>query len=129
MNPDRALRAGVVGALVLGFAACGGGSSATSRNSAAPTTAVPGASSLGPEARATGTPVKVGYITDGSNGSSSGSQYEEAVAKATQPWLNEHMNGLGGHPIELDICVDDLDPGKAIDCANQMIRDLSLIHI
>jgi branched-chain amino acid transport system substrate-binding protein len=38
-------------------------------------------------------------------------------------WLNEHRNGLAGHPIELDVCVDGNDPGKSSDCANQMIRD------
>ena len=42
---------------------------------------------------------------------------------ATSAWLNAHMHGLAGHPITLDVCVDDLDPGKASDCANQMIRD------
>ena len=77
---------------------------------------------LGPQAPATGEPVKVGFITDG-EADGSAAQNEEPVAKATVQWLNEHMNGLAGHPISLDICVDHLDPGTATDCANQMIRD------
>ena len=124
--PRRAFCAGIVAALVVGAAACGGsGSSAGSAGSAAPSPApvASGASSLGPEARATGTPVKVGLITDGQNLNGSATGDEEPVAKATVPWLNEHMNGLAGHPITLDVCVDSLDPGKAADCANQMISD------
>ena len=84
--------------------------------------AVSNAELLGAEAPATGEPVKIGFITDGeANGSAA--QNEEPVAKATVQWLNEHMNGLAGHPISLDICVDQLDPGRAMDCANQMVRD------
>ena len=31
--------------------------------------------------------------------------------------------GVGGHPIDLDRCVDLADPSKGTDCANQMIQD------
>jgi branched-chain amino acid transport system substrate-binding protein len=67
--------------------------------------------------------VKVGFITDGETAGGATAGNEQPVAKATVQWLNEHMNGLAGHPIALDICVDQLDPSKAIDCANQLIRD------
>ncbi len=111
----------IVASLVLCAAACSGGSTSGSVNPSS-SEAVSSAALLGPDARATGEPVTVGFITDGdTNGGAAGN--EEPVAKATVQWLNEHMNGLAGHPISLDICVDQLDPGTAIDCANQMIRD------
>jgi branched-chain amino acid transport system substrate-binding protein len=111
--------------LAWGTVACAG-SSATAGPSAPPTTkpsAATTADLLGPVARATGTPVKVGLITDGSACTGCTTTYETPVGRATSAWLNGHMHGLAGHPITLDVCVDDLDPGKASDCANQMIRD------
>ena len=84
----------------------------------------PSAASLGEEAPATGTPVKIGLITDGGDcNQCAAAAGEEPVAKAAVAWLNQYRHGVAGHPVSLDICVDDLDPGKAADCANQMIRD------
>ena len=123
MPMGRALCVGIAAASLLAAAACASSSSAGSNGSGGPpTTAVLSAKLLGPEARATGTPVKIGLITDGDvSGGAAGN--EEPVARATVPWLNEHMNGIAGHPIALDVCVDQLDAGKAADCANQMISD------
>jgi branched-chain amino acid transport system substrate-binding protein len=113
--------------LALVAAACGTSSSAGSSGSGASSTAIPasgpvGATSLGQEAPATGSPVRVGLITDGGCCGAS-AKAEQPVATATVQWLNQYMNGLAGHRISLDVCVDDLDPGKGSDCANQMIRD------
>jgi ABC-type branched-subunit amino acid transport system substrate-binding protein len=111
--------------LAWGTAACG--SSSSSAGTGAPSTTTPSAQTtaelLGPPAPATGTPVKVGLITNGDTCTGCTSVNEAPVARATVPWLNAHMHGLAGRPITLDVCVDDLDPGKASDCANQMIRD------
>jgi branched-chain amino acid transport system substrate-binding protein len=71
---------------------------------------------------ATGTPVKVGMINDGTSEGIS-NDINNTVGQATVKWLNERMKGLGGHPIELDLCVTNNDPGKASDCANQMVTD------
>ena len=71
---------------------------------------------------ATGAPVKVGLLTTGSCNGCTG-QAEQPVAEATVKWLNQTQNGLAGHQIVLDVCVDHNDPGTAVDCANQMIRD------
>src|SRR6516164_1891623 len=106
----------VCAVLVLTAAACGASSSAGSRTSGPSSTPLPatgsaGSLSLGPAAPATGTPVKVGLITDGGCcGATAGA--EQPVATAAVQWLNQYMNGLAGHPISLDVCVDDLDPGK-----------------
>lgn len=118
----------VVGAvLALMATACGSSSSAGSSSSgpsstARPAAGVTGSPSLGPAARATGSTVKVGLITDGGCCGAT-AKAEQPVATAAVQWLNQYMDGLAGHPISLDVCVDDLDPGKGSDCANQMIRD------
>src|SRR5262249_7920583 len=49
--------------------------------------------------------------------------YEAPAAKAAASWFNAYGNGLAGHPMSVDVCVDNNDPGKGSDCANQMIRD------
>jgi branched-chain amino acid transport system substrate-binding protein len=113
--------------LALVTTACGA-SGSTRPKSSGPSSTAPtaagsvGSTSLGPQARATGTSVKVGLITDGGCCGAS-AKAEQPVATAAVRWLNQYMDGLAGHPIALDVCVDDLDPGKGTDCANQMIRD------
>jgi branched-chain amino acid transport system substrate-binding protein len=77
---------------------------------------------LGPKQPAKGTPVKIGFITDDKTASTDNS-IESAVADAEVQWLNQYRNGVGGHPIQLDRCVTNGDPGKSTDCANQMITD------
>ena len=77
---------------------------------------------LGPKQPAKGTPVKIGLITDGKT-SGSDNTIETPVAQATVEWINQYRNGVGGHPIDLDICVANAEASKAVDCANQMIRD------
>lgn len=76
----------------------------------------------GSTGNATGTAVKVGLITTGSCDGCTG-QAEQPVAQAATKWLNQTQNGLAGHQIVLDVCIDHNDPGTASDCANQMIRD------
>ena len=80
------------------------------------------AEALGPEAPASGEPVKVGLISDGSTAVTDNG-IEVDVAEATAQWLNEHRSGIGGRPIELVTCVAETDPGKSTDCANQMVEE------
>jgi branched-chain amino acid transport system substrate-binding protein len=120
----RAAFAGTAALLLFASAAC----SSSTKSSAAPqsatsTTAATTAASLGTLHRATGTPVKVGLLTTGGNCSGCTSNYEAPAARAAVAWLNDYNNGLAGHPITLDVCVDNNDPGKGSDCANQMLRD------
>ncbi len=130
MSVSRKLQSGLTAAiavvLVVGGAACG--SSSKPSGNATPTTTgstQPSnpATLLGTPHKATGTPVKVGLLTTGGNCSGCTSNYEEPAARAAVGWLNDYGNGLGGHPMTLDVCVDNNDPGKGTDCANQMIRD------
>ena len=70
---------------------------------------------LGTVHRATGTPVKIGLLTTGGNCAGCTANYEAPAAQAAVDWLNEYKNGLAGHPITLDVCVDNNDPAKGTD--------------
>ena len=89
---------------------------------AAPAQAASSDSGLGTKTPAKGTPVKIGFITDG-KGPQNDNSIEGDVADATVKWVNQYRNGIGGHPIDLDTCVTTGDPSKSVDCANQMIQD------
>ncbi|WP_238431138.1 ABC transporter substrate-binding protein [Frankia nepalensis] len=77
---------------------------------------------LGPVARATGAPIRIGIVSDGKSPVSDQS-IEFAAAAAAVKYLNEHKSGIGGRPIELVECESIGDPGKTSDCANQMIEE------
>ena len=77
---------------------------------------------LGTKNPAKGTPVKIGFITDDVAGTTDNSIETPVVNAATQ-WINQYRNGVGGHPIQIDRCVTNGEPGKSLDCANQMIAD------
>jgi len=77
---------------------------------------------LGTKNVAKGSPVKVGVISNGKTPTIDNSQ-ETPVAEATVQWINEYQGGMGGHPIQLVICNDGNEPGKAVDCANQMLQE------
>ena len=77
---------------------------------------------LGTKDPAKGTPVTVGIISNGKTPTVDQS-IETPVAEATAEWINEYKGGLGGRPIQVKICDDLGEAGKATDCANQMIQD------
>ena len=77
---------------------------------------------LGTKNPAKGTPAKIGFITDDLAGTTDNSIETPVVNAATQ-WINQYRNGVGGHPIQIDRCVTNGEPGKSLDCANQMIAD------
>jgi len=110
--PDRGLRRVAIVAVALSVLVGTGLSS----------TAAGAASVLGTKNPAKGTPVKIGFVTDDANNQTDNS-IETPVANATVKWINDYLGGAGGHPIELDRCVDLAEPGKGTDCANQMIAD------
>lgn len=77
---------------------------------------------LGKKDKASGTPVKVGLISNGKTASLDNSD-EIPTAEATAKWINDYRGGLGGRPIQLVVCEDGNEPSKAVDCANQMIQE------
>jgi branched-chain amino acid transport system substrate-binding protein len=75
-----------------------------------------------PAQKATDSPVKVGLITAGAACDGCATGFEEPAAEAAVGWLNAKRNGLAGHPMDLVTCITDNEPGKAADCANEMVR-------
>jgi branched-chain amino acid transport system substrate-binding protein len=118
----RSLRRGVARATALAVGAIIANALLVSPGTAVTSMGSSGNSALGTKSPAKGTPVKIGFVTNGVSGNID-QRIEQLVAEPTVKWLNEYGKGLGGHPIELDMCIDSADPSKAGDCANQMIRD------
>ncbi|OHV43469.1 ABC transporter substrate-binding protein [Pseudofrankia sp. BMG5.36] len=102
--------------------ACGGGSDDQGGSTPAASGSAGSEDLLGPIAKATGAPVKIGVITDGASPIAD-HRNDNRVAEATAKWLNEHKSGIGGHPIELTICETLGDPSKATDCGNELVGD------
>jgi branched-chain amino acid transport system substrate-binding protein len=115
-HPRRAARTGLVAGLLcvaLLVAACGDGSD----DEAGPPT---GSDLLGPLQKATGEPIKLGYVSTGRTPTLDSTDEIEA-AKATAKYVNDHLGGIGGRPIELQVCETTLDPARGTDCGNQLV--------
>jgi branched-chain amino acid transport system substrate-binding protein len=105
--------------LAAGTASCSSssGGSAVSGHPAEGTTA---ASSTGH--RATGTPIKVGYINLQGGSAVSVPEFTEG-ADAAVTYINSELNGFGGHPVQLVKCYTDSSPASTTTCANEMVDD------
>ena len=113
-----------VAAAMLLLAACS--TSKAANGSATTSTSASGSSStgsslLGPIARATGSPIQIGLISDGIDGVNDAS-IEGRVAAATAKYLNERRNGIDGHVVNIVECDEQGDPAKGTDCGNQMVQ-------
>ncbi|CUU59259.1 branched-chain amino acid transport system substrate-binding protein [Parafrankia irregularis] len=100
-------------------AACGGGEDEPSSGE---TSTAAAADVLGPLAKATGEPVKIGVISDG-RAAHGDLSVQFDVADATAKYLNDHLSGIGGRPIEIVTCETGGDPAKGGDCGNQMVKE------
>ncbi|MDT3440148.1 MULTISPECIES: ABC transporter substrate-binding protein [unclassified Pseudofrankia] len=118
----RLAGAAVLAASLALVSACGGGSDNKGDATPAASGSASQADVLGPVAKATGAPVKIGLITDGA-APTVDLRIQNRVAEAAVKWLNEHKSGIGGRPIQLTICETQLDPSKATDCGNKMVED------
>jgi branched-chain amino acid transport system substrate-binding protein len=115
-------------------AACGDDSSTTSTNASSPAgettvagtdtsdaTATTVADLLGPENKATGEPLKIGFFDDG-KGADVDNSDDHVVAFAARDYINNHLGGIAGRPIEFVHCEDENIVDKAIDCGNQFVE-------
>lgn len=102
-------------AATLGATACSnsdedGGGAATS-----PTTSLPGNA-------ATGSPVKIGFISTEGGGVVSIPEWRQG-AEAAVEYVNNNGGGFaGGHSIDLVVCKQAEEPTSATACANQMVE-------
>jgi branched-chain amino acid transport system substrate-binding protein len=99
-------------AFVVAFTGCS--SSSKSKRGAG------GASVLGPANRATGSPIVIGFISDG-QGQGFDSSAEIPAARAAASYINDHLGGIAGHLVRLETCTDGQTPSGTTDCVNQMI--------
>jgi branched-chain amino acid transport system substrate-binding protein len=104
---------------IVGSACSSSGSTPKSSSDSTPTTTA-NVALLGPAKAATGAPLKIGYIYAGQT-QSLDTRPELAIAQATVKYINEHLGGVAGRPLELLPCTDNFSPANATDCANQMI--------
>lgn len=99
----------------LALTACGGSSNGGSKNTG-------DNAALGTKQVASGTPVKVGYISDGSTAGITAT-HEIDTVKAAVKYVNDYLNGIGGHPLELDFCETKQTPAGAAACVSQLAKD------
>jgi branched-chain amino acid transport system substrate-binding protein len=77
---------------------------------------------LGEPDPATGEPVKVGLVSEGTTATVEASD-ELRAGQATVEYLNEYRGGIGGRPIELVTCEMKVDPAVATTCADEMVQE------
>ncbi|MCU1343798.1 MAG: putative branched-chain amino acid transport system, partial [Acidimicrobiia bacterium] len=123
-----------VGLVAVGLfaTACSSDDSKTSAPATTATSGAGGASGAAPSSTvadvfgapkpATGSTVKLGYITDG-KGQAVDNSTEVPAAQAAVKYANDYLGGIGGHKIELDVCDDKQTPSGTSDCDNQLIAD------
>ncbi|MDR7086321.1 ABC-type branched-subunit amino acid transport system substrate-binding protein [Aeromicrobium panaciterrae] len=77
---------------------------------------------LGAVNKATGSPVKVGFIGDAEAGSGALGNGIGA-AQASADYANEYLGGLGGNKIELVTCSTEATPATATACAVKLAKE------
>ncbi len=116
-------RAVVIGALLIGLSACGDDSSGAPNRETEETVAEGDAADLlGPDEPASGEPVRIGQLTEGTSATVAAGD-EVPAGQATAEFLNDHRSGIGGRPIELVTCEMKADPAVTADCAHRMVEE------
>lgn len=79
-----------------------------------------GATTELPAKPASGTPVKIGFVS--AEGGPLGQLPDaRAAAEAATKYVNENLGGVAGRPIDLVVCKEKEDPASARDCGNQLV--------
>jgi len=125
MKPLRWLGVAAAALLTLTAAACSSsGSSGSSGSSSTPTsgssaTAAASTFSFGTAKKATGTPYVFGMINDETGAVTFPEARQGSIAAVN--YVNNYLNGINGHPIQIDACTGDGTPATAARCANQLV--------
>jgi branched-chain amino acid transport system substrate-binding protein len=124
MSNIRTFRVGLAAfAAVVALVAAGCSSTETPTSTAPIATSKDDAAALlGPMKQATGTPIKIGLVDDGKT---TGIDHGPLVAafNASVQYVNEHLGGINGHPLEVDECSTNNTPSDATACAIKMVND------
>ena len=81
---------------------------------------------LGPRRTATGSSVTIGFLTDG--GTAAGAEGADvAGARAAAAYVNDHLGGVDGHPIDVAVCAAD-DATTTVPCVGDLVaRDVPAV--
>jgi len=110
----------VVALTVVGCSSSGSSSSGSSTPAAGSTsTAAAGTSAFGTPKKATGTPYVFGMINDETGAVTFPEARQGAIAAVN--YVNNYLDGINGHPIQIDECTGDGTPATAARCANQLV--------
>lgn len=112
----------LMGALLVGVAACGGDDDDDASSDDSAPSEEDAASLLGEENAASGDPVKIGLVSDGATQAFDNTD-ELRAGQATVEWLNAYQAGIAGRPIELVTCETGAEPAGGTECANQMVEE------
>jgi branched-chain amino acid transport system substrate-binding protein len=127
MKPPRWLlpaTVAVIGLVAAGCSSSGSSSSASSGSSSATASSTPAAASgsvFGTPKKATGTPYVFGMINDETGAVTFPEARQGAIAAVD--YVNNYLDGINGHPIQIDSCIGDGTPATAARCANQLVAD------
>lgn len=123
LSVRRAAAVAAVAPLLL-IAACGGsdsdGSSAKSPDADSAIAKAPAGAF--DENKATESPVTLGLMNP-EGGPAIDEPDARVASEAVVKYANEHLGGIGGHVIKLDICKSQEDAASATSCANQFVQN------
>jgi branched-chain amino acid transport system substrate-binding protein len=125
MKRIRSLSVAALSVVALAAVGCSSsGSSSSSGGSSTPaagstSTAAAGTSSFGTPKKATGTPYVFGMINDETGQVTFPEARQGAIAAVD--YVNNYLDGINGHPIQIDECTGDGTPATAARCANQLV--------
>jgi branched-chain amino acid transport system substrate-binding protein len=117
----RTISIAALACLATGAAGCGSGSAAAGPSNGA-SNEVPKPAALPSGKKATGTPLKVGYMNVQGGPTVSSPGFTQG-AELGVSYVNSHLNGFGGHPVQLIRCYTDGTPASSTACANQLVDD------
>src|SRR4051794_2031567 len=106
-------------ALLAGCGSDGNSSDSASKTDSQAAATPDMAAALGTENQASDTPLTVGLLNLES-GPVTFPEYSQA-AKAAVSYINDYKGGIGGHPVQLDLCATDAQPATSARCAGQIV--------
>src|SRR6202522_772202 len=128
MNRLRSLGAAGIAVIALTAVGCSSSSSPSSSTSSTSAATTPAASPssaaagvFGTPHKATGTPYVFGMINDETGAVTFPEARQASIAAAD--YVNDYLDGINGHPIQIDSCIGDGTPATAARCANQLVAD------
>jgi branched-chain amino acid transport system substrate-binding protein len=71
--------------------------------------------------KATGEPIKVGFVN--SEGGAFSVPELRVGNEVAEDYINDHLGGVNGRPLQVIRCVTDGSPEASIDCANQFVEE------